>query len=167
MYFLLTVLLLIIDQLTKFWAASAFPLNGQGQAIGLGFYLTYVRNTGAAFGIFQEGTFPLAILSTVVSASLLIFLLLKGRTLPLLQRYALAMILAGALGNMIDRFRLRYVIDFIHFQLSNFDFPVFNIADSCVVVGAGLLILSSLFTPKHPTGGNERSTQAEFFNRLE
>ena len=166
MYFILIGILLILDQLTKFWAASTFPLNGQGQAIGLGFYFTYVRNTGAAFGIFQEGTFPLAILSTVVSLALFLFLLLRAKTLPVVQRYAIASILAGAIGNMIDRFRLQYVVDFIHFKLPNFDFPVFNVADSCVVVGAALLILSSLFTPKQP---QERTSlnETEFFKRIE
>jgi signal peptidase II len=169
MYFILMLLLLIVDQLTKFWAASTFPLNGQGQTIGLGFYFTYVRNTGAAFGIFQEGTFLLAMLSTVVSVALFLFLLLRAKTLPVVQRYALASILAGAVGNMIDRFRLQYVVDFIHFKLPNFDFAVFNVADSCVVVGAALLILSSLFTPKHPKANSERGSlsETEFFKRVE
>jgi signal peptidase II len=116
----------------------------------LGFYFTYVQNTGAAFGIFQDGTLPLGILSAVVSAAIIVYLVTRGRTMPLVQRYALSSILAGAIGNMIDRFRLGYVIDFIHFNIPGFSFPVFNVADSCVVIGAILLIGSSLFTPNQP-----------------
>ena len=69
---------------------------------------------------------------------------------PSLQNWALTLILAGAFGNMIDRFWLGYVRDFIHFQIPSFSFAVFNIADSCVVVGAGLLLLSSFFIKEHP-----------------
>ncbi len=148
MFLIIAACLVVIDQLTKIWAASTYPLDGVGQAIGLGFHFTYVRNTGAAFGIFQEGTLLLGILSAVVSLIILVYLLLNSRRIPRLQRYALTFILGGAIGNMIDRFRLGYVIDFIHFKLSNFNFPVFNVADSCVVIGASLLILSSFLQPR-------------------
>jgi signal peptidase II len=147
MYFALAALLLVLDQVTKWWASGTYALNGEGQYIVAGFYFTYVQNTGAAFGIFQDGTLPLGILSAVVSAAIVTYLVTRGKTIPVLQRYALASILAGAIGNMIDRFRLGYVIDFIHFSVPGFSFPVFNVADSCVVVGAILLIGSSLFTP--------------------
>ncbi len=148
MYFVLTALLLVLDQLTKWWVSTTFPLNGEGNYLFLGFYLTYVQNTGAAFGIFQDGTLPLGILSSLVSVAIIVYLATRGKTIPALQRYALASILAGAIGNMIDRFRLGYVIDFIHFNVPGFSFPVFNVADSCVVIGAILLIGSSLFTPR-------------------
>lgn len=150
MYFVLVALLLVLDQLTKWWSSTTFPLNGEGRYIFLGFHFTYVQNTGAAFGIFQDGTLPLGILSAVVSAAILVYLIVRGKSIPVLQRYALASIFAGAIGNMIDRFRLGYVIDFIHFNVPGFSFPVFNVADSCVVIGAILLILSSLLTPKQP-----------------
>jgi signal peptidase II len=150
MYFVLAALLLILDQATKLWSQATFPLNGEGRYVFLGFYFTYVQNTGAAFGIFQDGTLPLGILSAVVSLAIIVYLVTRGKTMPVLQRYALASILAGAIGNMIDRFRLGYVIDFIHFKVPGFSFPVFNVADSCVVIGAILLIGSSLFTPAKP-----------------
>jgi signal peptidase II len=150
MYFALATLLLILDQATKWWSSTTFPLNGEGRYVFLGFYFTYVQNTGAAFGIFQDGTLPLGILSAVVSLALIVYLVMRGKTIPVLQRFALASILAGAIGNMIDRFRLGYVIDFIHFKVPGFSFPVFNVADSCVVIGAILLIGSSLFTPNTP-----------------
>jgi signal peptidase II len=147
MYFALAAFLLVLDQLSKWWSSTTFPLNGEGRYAFLGFHFTYVQNTGAAFGIFQDGTLPLGILSALVATAILAYLIMRGKPTPVLQRYALASILAGAVGNMIDRFRLGYVVDFIHFSVPGFSFPVFNIADSCVVMGAILLILSSLFTP--------------------
>lgn len=167
MYLFWIAVLLLIDQLTKLWAARSLPLNGVGYPLGLGFDLTYVRNTGAAFGIFDEGTLPLALLSLVVSLALLIFLILRAKTLPLLQRYALSLILAGAVGNMIDRFRLGYVPDFIHFQAGKFDFPVFNVADSCVVIGVILLLLTSFFTPSRQAKVDYKLSERDFFKRVE
>jgi signal peptidase II len=173
MFLLAAAALIAVDQLTKYWAEHTFPLGGAGYPLGLGFHLTYVRNTGAAFGIFQDGTLLLGILSVVVSLGLLVYLILNARTLPRLQLWALTLIFSGAVGNMIDRFRLGYVIDFIHFYLPNFDFPVFNIADSCVVVGAALLIISSLIRPQPKPGQTEQShdpkslAEPEFFNQTD
>lgn len=155
MYLLVSAALIAADQLSKLWAASTFPLDGVEQPLGLGFYLTYTRNTGAAFGIFQDGTLVLGILSAVVSTVVLVYLLRNARHLPKLQLAALTLILSGALGNMIDRFRLGYVIDFIHFHIPSFNFPVFNFADSFVVIGAGLLLISSFF------GGKREEAKAE------
>jgi signal peptidase II len=168
MVLLVSAILIILDQITKVWAAQTFVLGGQGRYVGLGFYFTYVRNSGAAFGILQDLTLPLAILSAVVAAIILVYLLFQK--LPPLQRAALTLIFAGAVGNMIDRFRLGYVIDFIHFNVGNFSFPVFNVADICVVVGAGLLLISSLFHPKrtHASESPERNlSEAEFFSELD
>ncbi len=168
MFLLATAALIAADQVTKLWAQSTFPLGGEGLYLGLGFYLTYIKNTGAAFGILQNGTLVLGLLSAIVSAAIFIYLLRNARKTPALQRAALTLILAGAIGNMIDRFRLGYVIDFIHFQVPGFSFPVFNLADSCVVIGAGLLLLSSFFGERRkpeedtPSVANE-SGEADFF----
>lgn len=154
MLFSLITALIVLDQVSKWWAASTFPLNGANKSIGLGFHFTYVQNTGAAFGILENTTLILGILSATVAAVLAFFLLTQHRSLNRLAQIALNLILAGALGNMIDRFRLGYVIDFIHFYLPNFNFPVFNVADSCVVIGAGLLVLSSLSKKRTLTEAN-------------
>ncbi|MEZ4606877.1 MAG: signal peptidase II [Deinococcales bacterium] len=146
--FVLVIFLIILDQVTKIWAVNTFPPGTPEMKIGLGFHFTHIKNTGAAFGIFQNATLILAVLSAIVSLFLIIYLINKRRELDFLTRLALSLILAGAIGNMIDRFRLRYVNDFIHFHLPNFDFPVFNVADSCVVIGAGLLILGSFLMPQ-------------------
>ena len=145
MYLIVVLVLVAVDQLTKWWAASTFPLNGPDLALGLGFHFTYTRNTGAAFGILQGGTFLLGILSAVVSVAILVYLVRHARTMPRLQLAALTLILSGAIGNMIDRFLLGFVRDFIHFYVQGFNYPVFNVADMCVVGGAILLLLSSFF----------------------
>ena len=150
MYLLIAAALIALDQLTKVWAVNTFALDGPSVPIGLGFHFTYTRNIGAAFGILQRGptaTLLLGVLSAVVALGILVYLIRRARTLSRLQVAAFALILAGAVGNMIDRFALGYVRDFIHFYLTQpeFNFPVFNVADSCVVIGAGLLILSSFF----------------------
>lgn len=156
MFLIFAAALIVLDQLTKVWAASTFPLNGPSVPLGLGFHFTYTQNIGAAFGILQHGpaaTLLLGVLSAIVTVGLIVYLWRRGKTLSRLQWTAFTLILAGAAGNMIDRFALGYVRDFIHFYLPNFNFPVFNVADSCVVIGAALLILSSLF--EHPRAESE------------
>jgi signal peptidase II len=160
-------LLIALDQVTKQWAESTFPLGGPGMPLGLGFNLTYVRNSGAAFGIFQDGTLLLAILSLAVSLGILAYLIVRRHALLPLQRWALTLIFAGAVGNMIDRFLYGYVIDFIHFHMGSFDFPVFNVADSCVVIGAGLMILAGFFSPRPAAHQEKRLADPDFFKQIE
>ncbi len=134
----LLILLVAADQWTKAWAAAS--LKGRA-AIALWpgvFELRYLENRGAAFGILQDGRWLLAVLGVIL-------LLWIGRVfwrLPVqgyaLPRILLAMVAAGGLGNMIDRLRLAYVVDFLYFSL--IDFPIFNVADIWVVCGCiGLL----------------------------
>lgn len=152
--FVLATVMVVIDQLSKTWVARTLPLDGPDIPLTLGLGITHTRNSGAAFGMLRnlelrvggfviDGTVLLGLLSLLVSVGLIVYMSRNARRLTLLTRTALGLVLAGAIGNMIDRLRLGYVIDFIHFKVGSFDFPVFNVADSCVVVGAGLLILSS------------------------
>lgn len=154
MFLVWSALLVALDQATKLWAQARFGPAGDELPIGLGFSLTYTRNTGAAFGMLRDlaipigpvlldGTLVLGLLSAIVAVGLVVYLSRRGGRLDRLSYAALTLVLAGAVGNMIDRLRLGYVIDFIHFQVGWFDFPVFNVADSCVVVGAAVLLLAS------------------------
>jgi signal peptidase II len=151
MFLFLAAALIVVDQLTKYWASQSFSAGGS-LPLGLGFSFTYIQNTGAAFGAFRglsvqlgslsiDGTLLLGILSALVTAGLLVYLVRGGRKMPGLLRLALSLVLAGAAGNMIDRLLHGFVIDFIHFRQGSFDFPVFNVADACVVIGAGLLLI--------------------------
>ena len=137
MYLLLAAVLIAADQLSKLWVKSPSSPRGEGLELGFGFSLTYIRNTGAAFGTLRDlsltlggitldGTRLLGLLSASVTLVLLIFLLTRAHRLGALQVIALTLILSGAAGNMIDRLRLGFVVDFVHFQVGRFDFPVFN-----------------------------------------
>jgi len=156
MTLLLAAALVGLDQLSKALIVQNLRL-GEEIPLALGFSITHSRNTGAAFGMLRDlslplgplvvdGTFLLGLLSAAVSLGLVVYLVANRGRLPALTATALALVLAGAAGNMIDRFRLGYVVDFIHFRVGWFDFPVFNVADSCVVIGAALLVLASLLS---------------------
>lgn len=159
MTFLVAALLVALDQAAKAWTVATLPLGGPGEPLIPGaLYLTYVRNEGAAFGMLRrldvplgpltiDGTFLLGLLSAAVSVWLVVHLARHGRDHGAWMRAALVMVLAGAVGNMIDRFRLGYVIDFFHVKIGWFDFPVFNVADALVSVGATLLLAVTLLGP--------------------
>jgi len=135
-------LLLGLDQVTKAVVRANIPFGGSWMPLNwLAPYFRFVHweNTGAAFGMFQNGGLIFGILAVIVSAFLIIYYaqLPKDETI---MRVAMSMQLAGALGNLIDRILFGPVTDFI----SVGTFPVFNIADSSITVGTGLLILALL-----------------------
>jgi signal peptidase II len=103
------------------------------------FRFTYWQNTGAAFGIFQNANIPLLILSTIISVLIIVYYH-KSYEEPLVFKISLGLLLAGAVGNIIDRVRFGFVTDFI----SVGRFAVFNVADSCVTVGVSLMLLGIL-----------------------
>ena len=103
------------------------------------FSINYVRNYGAAFNIFEGNRVFLSSISIISSLILIYFIFFKGR-LNLLDRYGLSLILAGSIGNGIDRIIKGYVIDFINLKL--FDFPIFNIADIAINIGCIILIFN-------------------------
>jgi len=155
--------LVVLDQLAKFWAVRNLELDTLGITVIPGaLYLSYVQNTGVAFGLLRgfdlnlgpmhiDGTFLLGLLSLAVSIWLVQHLARHASRHDVLTRSALTLILAGAAGNMIDRLRLGYVIDYVNIKIGWFDFPVFNLADACISIGAVLLLLSTLiFRPSEP-----------------
>lgn len=141
---LICALLLIgVDQLTKYLAVIFLKGAESVPLIPGVFELAYVENKGAAFGILPGGRWFFIVLTAFVIGAMLFFLL-KGK----FRGYAwinaaAALIIAGGVGNLIDRILYGYVVDFFYFRL--IDFPVFNFADCCVVVGAILLLIQFLF----------------------
>lgn len=128
-----------LDQLTKFLAVKyLMPIDTFPIIEGV-IHLTYVENTGAAFGMLKNAPWLFNTVSvvTVIAMSLYLYL---GHAENKLYAVASAMVISGGIGNMIDRVSLKYVVDFIDFRLINF--AVFNGADSFICVGAGLLILA-------------------------
>ena len=128
-----------IDQLTK-WLAATYLVRGGTTPLWQGvLHLTYVENTGAAFGMLKNAPWVFNSISVIAIIALSLYLFL-GHAEGKLYQVAVAMIISGGIGNMIDRASLGYVVDFIDFRLINF--AVFNGADSFVCVGAGLMILA-------------------------
>lgn len=132
------VLAVFLDQLTKYLTILFLKPVDTLPIIEDVLHLTYVENTGAAFGMMKNQRWLFMIVSTVAIIALLIYLF-KKKTQPKLENLAIAFIVGGGIGNMIDRVLLGYVVDMIDFRLINF--AVFNVADSFVCVGAGLLML--------------------------
>lgn len=131
-YFLLTIALIAADQLVKYLVLTHIPLHGSVPFIPYIMDLTYVQNTGAAFSLFSEHTWVLTLCSLVLSIVLAIAVWKKFFSHPL-GRIPLTMLLAGAIGNLIDRATRGFVVDM--FRTLFIHFAVFNVADICVVVG--------------------------------
>ena len=140
LWLLPTGLLLLFDRLTKLWAASALALGESQPLIGQTIRLTRVHNIGGAFGVFPGTGTVFIVISAIVSVVVAV-LLLSPRFSNRFLKLGLCVILAGAIGNLIDRVTLGYVLDFFEFR----GFPVFNVADACITVGAALIILCVLF----------------------
>lgn len=144
-FLILAILFILVDQGTKALAVSRLGIGGSVPIINDFFYLTYVENRGAAFGILQEKQILFSII-TVVVIILLLSLLRKSPRLSFsrasLPYWCYTLILGGSIGNFIDRLRLGYVVDFMDFRFGSYGFPVFNVADMCIVVGTvGFLLL--------------------------
>ncbi len=135
-FWLVAVLGLGLDQLSKWWVMQQFHLQESWPLLPGLFHLTYVRNPGAAFSLFSQDGSWLRWLSLGVSLAL-VALALFGPRLPRWEQWGYGLILAGALGNGIDRFSQGTVVDFLDLRLIRF--PVFNIAD--VLINLGLLCL--------------------------
>lgn len=131
-YAVLTVLLVAADQLVKYLVVQHIPLYTHVPFLPHVLDLTYVQNTGAAFSFLSAHTWLLTLISAVMSVVLALAVWKKFFTHPF-GRTALTLILAGAVGNLIDRAAMGYVVDM--FNVLFMDFAVFNVADICVVVG--------------------------------
>jgi signal peptidase II len=135
-----TAALVAVDRWTKAWAANALVIGKPVPLVGQSIRLTRVHNPGGVFGVFPGNGHVFVIVSLIVAVALL-FLLLYPRRRSAFLRVGLATVLAGAIGNLIDRLATGYVLDFFEIR----GFPVFNLADACVTVGAGLIIIHVLF----------------------
>ena len=143
---------ILLDRITKHIVVQQLP-NGQTHTVIPGvFRISDVHNTGAAFSMFAESASPttvrnILIAFSVIAAIVLIGMLWRvGRTITL-SSVALALILGGAIGNLYDRLHFSYVVDFLEVHIGNYHWPDFNLADSCIVIGACLLLIE-IFRPQ-------------------
>lgn len=152
LWFLLSIALVVIDQVTKNYIIANYAIGEKVKVIESFFYITHHKNTGAAWGILQDSTMILAILSAVVAVILIIFFF---HFEDKMFKISIAVVIGGAIGNFIDRAFLSGVTDFLDFYIFGYNFPIFNVADMCVVVGAILLSVYILFIYKEEKEINE------------
>jgi signal peptidase II len=141
-FLLIAIVGIIVDQLTKYLVVQNFAEVGETLPLWQNvFHFTYVINTGAAFSFFSGQVDMLRWISLIVSFILVIFVW-RSPKMSLLEQLGYGFILAGAVGNGIDRFLFGYVVDFFDFRLINF--PVFNVADVAINIGVILLLMTSV-----------------------
>ncbi len=147
-YFLVSLAVLLTDQWTKGIITRNFDVHQSRTVIGNLFDLTYVRNSGAAFGLFAsvDSSIKAIILNSV---AVLVFIVVSAYALrsshkSVRLQVGFSLILGGAVGNLLDRVRFGYVVDFLDFSVSGHHWPAFNVADSAICIGVGLLFLDML-----------------------
>jgi signal peptidase II len=157
---LLSLLVVAADRVTKWLASTRIELGSNLQVIPHVFAISHVENPGAAFSLFNDSSSPgrvrwmLLVFSLLAAVAVLVALLKLGRKISA-TTVALALILAGALGNAYDRIRFGYVIDFLEVHIIHYHWPDFNVADSAIVVGGMLLLFDALFSSKEQVAMGE------------
>ena len=148
-YFLIALGVLLLDRFSKRLVAKEISLHDNIPVIKRVFYITHVENRGAAFGLFNdspsEWKIALLVLFSVVALVIVSVLLWRSRHTMTATAVGLSLILGGALGNLWDRVLNGRVVDFLLVYIGSYQWPAFNVADSAIVVGAGLLVFEILF----------------------
>ena len=147
MFFIIAAVLVAIDQISKFLTVKFLrPIESIEVIKGI-FRLTYVENRGAAFGILQNARW-IFIIATIIAIICMVVYKIKYKPTEKTVNIALCLVLSGAVGNMIDRIMHGFVVDML--EVTFIDYPVFNVADCFVVIGAILLAIYILFIYKEP-----------------
>jgi len=150
-YLILSVAIVAFDQITKWMVRQSLELHDSREVVSGLLSLTHVRNRGAAFGFLSNADLPYqSLLFSVLSLAALGAIAIYAFKLPVAHKapqIALAMIMGGAVGNLIDRMAHGYVVDFVDVYWRAHHWPAFNVADSCISIGVGILILDLLRTP--------------------
>jgi len=134
---------LALDQWTKRLATLHLAGRPSLEVLGDFVRLTYALNSGVAFSLGADTRFPFWLFS-IAAAVVILWLLARGKITRTGQQLALALILGGALGNLVDRLRFGHVVDFLDLHAAGWHWPAFNVADSAITIGAALLILDGL-----------------------
>ena len=145
--------ILALDQITKIMVETSMKLYDSIDVIKGFFSITYVQNTGAAWSIL-EGQMWFFYVVTIVALIVMVYIFKDTKEHQWWMRLAVILLIAGTLGNFIDRLTLQYVRDFLDFMIFGYDFPVFNVADISLCVGVGMVALETLLS-KEEEHGNE------------
>ncbi|MBR4949063.1 MAG: signal peptidase II [Clostridiales bacterium] len=152
LYVFLVILLVTVDQFIKKVIDTEMEYGSLKPVIPGFFSLHYVRNTGSAFSLFADkdwGIYFLSGMSLVLGILIFILMLIAASRSMKLISFAFCLLASGALGNLVDRVWLKYVIDYLRFDFGTYTFPIFNFADICAVVGTILLICIIIFGTKY------------------
>ena len=147
MIIILSILFIIIDQLSKIIVVNNLTNNKSIEVIKSFFYLTYTNNKGAAFSILT-GRRILLILVALIVIGVLIYYVRKNKIEGKVNKIALSLVIGGSIGNLIDRILRGAVVDFIDVKIFGYNFPIFNLADTFIVIGVFLLIIE-MFRKEH------------------
>lgn len=135
----LSTILVFIDQIIKYFVTNNLDLLSSIKVIPNFFSITYVRNTGAAFSILSGNRWFLVAIGVIVLFAIIIFVILDKK-ITKYDTISYSLIIAGSLGNLIDRVCYGSVVDYISFSLFKYNAPIFNFADMCIVIGAFMLL---------------------------
>lgn len=138
-----TILFILIDQFVKFIITNSLQLYQNIVVIKKFFSITHVHNTGAAFSILSDNVYLLICIS-FIALVLIYYFLIKGNLLKNTDVIIYSFLMGGIIGNLVDRILLGYVVDYLSFQIFNYNFPVFNLADIGIVVSISFMIISSI-----------------------
>ncbi|BBI34652.1 signal peptidase II [Cohnella abietis] len=161
-YYVVAIVVFLIDYVSKKIIDRTVELNTERiPVLGDFFIITHIRNRGAAFGMLQEQRWFFLIITVVVVVGILWYLHRSYRTGSALLMFSLAMILGGAIGNFLDRALFGEVVDFLQFNFGSYTFPIFNLADSAICIGVGLVILDALLTMKQENKPHDNGEQQQ------
>ena len=151
MIIILSRIFIIIEQVSKIIVVNNLTNNKSIEVIKSCFYLTYTNNNGAAFSILT-GKRVILIIVTLIVIGILIYYIRKTKVKENINKIALSLVIGGSIGNLIDRILRGAVVDFLDFKIFGYNYPIFNLADTFIVLGVFLLLIEN-------TGGNKNDNR--------
>ncbi|MBM7565734.1 signal peptidase II [Paenibacillus sacheonensis] len=158
-YYWLAVFVLVVDYASKKWVEHSLAMYETKHVLGDFFIITSIRNKGAAFSILQEKRTLFLIITLIVVAGIVWYLMKNRKSGKVLLLSGLGLVLGGAVGNFIDRLLYGEVVDFLQFTFGSYVFPIFNLADSGICIGVGMILLDALLTSKNENGDSNSNGQ--------
>ena len=149
---ILTIIFLLVDLVSKVVIRRYFLLEKSTKLINNFLYITYVKNTGAAWSMFSSKSVLVLIISSFIILGIILYVY-KNKPRNKLEKLSYSLIIGGALGNLVNRIMYGYVIDFIDVKIFKYDYPIFNLADSFIVIGVILLVV---YTWRYENGSKGR-----------
>ncbi|MBJ6363176.1 signal peptidase II [Paenibacillus sp. GCM10012307] len=163
-YYWIALLVFIVDWITKKVIATNLQIGDKISVIGNFFVITSHRNKGAAFGILEGQRIFFLIITVIVVAGIIWYIYVNRKSGKPMLLSALGLVLGGAVGNFLDRALYGEVVDFLQFTFGSYIFPIFNVADSAIVCGVGLILLDTILSMKEDSKkekeGNDGSEQS-------